>query len=432
MSWREAVRLAVPATLAAVLNHAFRPLDQYFVGGLGKEAQGALGATTFVIILAYAGFLLVSAGAGPLVARATGAGDAEAARRTVGASFFSCAVLSVLLMVSGWVLTEPIVALLRLDGATGAFAEDYLRTIFVTGAGLVFAPMVTSCFNGMGVTSLPLLLQVANVAINAALCPVLIYRLGYGTAGAALASTIGQTAAMLVGGAVLVRRVGLRWTDVRPSAEVLRVARIGSPIAIATAAYALVYWAMLATSISPLGPAVHAGLGIGFGALEAFTWPMYLGGSIALSSMVGRALGAGRPDLAWRAARMMAAPVVAWGVFFAALFYFGAPWLVGAFAADDDALREGILYATVLAFSQPFVAMEAYGEGVLAGAGATRAVFFTTVPFNLLRVPLAYLFAIQLGFGAAGVWWAINLTTYAKAIAKVAMVREGGWARLRI
>jgi MATE family multidrug resistance protein len=46
---------------------------------------------------------------------------------------------------------------------------------------------------------------------------------------------------------------------------------------------------------------------------------------------------------------------------------------------------------------------------------------------NLLRVPLAWFLAIHQGLGPAGVWWAINLTTYAKALGFHFEVRRGLW-----
>ncbi len=55
-----------------------------------------------------------------------------------------------------------------------------------------------------------------------------------------------------------------------------------------------------------------------------------------------------------------------------------------------------------------------------------------SVPANLLRVPLAWWLAFPLGLGAAGVWWAINITTYAKALSKAWAVRRGGWATITI
>ena len=87
-------------------------------------------------------------------------------------------------------------------------------------------------------------------------------------------------------------------------------------------------------------------------------------------------------------------------------------------------------YAVILAASQLFIAWEVLSEGVLAGAGDTRTVFWYSAPFNLLRIPLAWALASPLGLGAAGIWWAINLTTYAKAILKGWATWRGRWAEL--
>jgi MATE family multidrug resistance protein len=432
VSARSALRLAVPATISGILTQLYRPLDQYFVAGLGQDAQAAIGSMTFVLILFAASFLAVSAGAAPLVARATGARDPEERRRILGAGMFACGALALLFMVCGAVLVDPIVGTLGVDAGVAREARGYLQMLLLTGFSVVFAPLVMGVFASMGDTRLPLVLQIVNVALNAALNPILIYRAGLGTAGAALATSIAQTASVVVGVVILSRRTGLGWRHVRPGPAMSRIIAVGAPIAVATGLYAAVYMAMLRTSISPLGPAVTAGLGIGFGALEGITWPLYMGGSTALSSMIGRCLGAGRPDLAWEAVARLRLPVFALGVLSGGVFWFAGPWLVSLFAADDAVYREGVRYALCLAWSQPCVAFEAYAEGVLGGAGDSRKLFWTTVPFNVLRVPLAWFLAIQLGFGPAGVWWAINLTSLMKAVAKGIIVQQGGWSRLRI
>ena len=46
---------------------------------------------------------------------------------------------------------------------------------------------------------------------------------------------------------------------------------------------------------------------------------------------------------------------------------------------------------------------------------------------NLARVPLAWWFAFGLGGGAAGLWWAINVTTLLKAAAFLVEVQRGRW-----
>lgn len=196
-------------------------------------------------------------------------------------------------------------------------------------------------------------------------------------------------------------------------------------MAAGTFAYAAVYWAMLKTAISPLGPEVNAALGIGFSALEGFTWPAFWGISLAVSSVVGRALGAKRPDIAVSAVKKAFVLSTAAGLFAAALFFFGGKVLTGWFASSEGVHVAATEYATILAFSQVFVAWEALGEGVLTGAGDTRTVFWLSVPFNLLRIPLSILGAGALG--AAGIWWAINLTTVFKSGLKGAVCLRGKW-----
>ncbi|MCO4743855.1 MAG: MATE family efflux transporter [Proteobacteria bacterium] len=429
---REVLRLALPATAAAVVHHAYRPLDQFFVQGLGKEAQGALGASTFVLILVWASFAMVSTGVAPLVARATGAADPLRRRQVVGQGLMACAVIAAALVFGGVFVADHIPGWLGLSGLTAEYAATYLRWLFLTGGALVVAPLIDGCFNAMGNTRLPMLLQAAGLALNAVLNPLLIYTAGLGTAGAALATTLAQTAVVLVGLTVLAREIGLKREDLRFSPEIWRILEVGTPVGLSTAAYAIVYWAILRTSIAPLGDDVTAGLGIGFSALEALSWPVYVGASVAVSSVVGRRLGAGQPEEAWRVIRWMTGPSLALGTIAGLVFAFAGPFLVNVFTDDPDAAREAILYASVLAWSQPFVATEALTEGVLGGAGDTRKLFLGTVPFNLARVPLAWAMAFPLGMGAAGVWWAINITTVAKAAVKSWFVWRGAWAKLEL
>ncbi len=78
---REVIRLAVPGMLFAVLTHGYRTVDQYWIQGVSTEAQAAIGSSFFVLITFFAAFELVAVGAGPLVARATGAGDPDERRQ---------------------------------------------------------------------------------------------------------------------------------------------------------------------------------------------------------------------------------------------------------------------------------------------------------------------------------------------------------------
>jgi MATE family multidrug resistance protein len=432
LTTREMLKLAVPSILFAVLTHAYRSVDQFWIQGEGTAAQGALGASAFVIILFAAFMTLLSAGASPLIARATGAGDEKALRRALGAGLSGVAGVTIFLMVVGVLGADTIAATLGLKGEAAEQCAAYLTMLSWTIFPLVLVPLIDQTFISMGDARLPMKLHAVSLGINIALTPVFIYDLNLGIAGAALASNLSRAITTFIGFVILWKRTGLRMSDIHGGEELRRVLRIGFPIAFNIAGYTLVYWALLSTSISPLGEEVDAALGIGFSALEGLTWPCFHGLSLATSSFVGRYLGAGEKEKAKLVVRKALPLATALGVTAMLLFGLSGPFLTGLFTGDPGVHKEAILYASILAFSQVFVAWEALFEGTLSGAGDTRTVFWLSLPFNLMRIPLAWIFAFPMGFGAAGIWWAINITTFLKAGAKGWAVWTGKWADIKV
>jgi MATE family multidrug resistance protein len=428
----ELVRLAVPAAASGILNNAFRVIDQYAAGTLGTDAQAAIGACTFVLIAFWASCALVAMGAGPLVARATGAGDLQGRAHLFATSLGAAAAIGLTLGGLLIVGAPTLAGLLGLQGTVAANAATFLRTLSIGGVLFGVAPLLDAVLVALGRTRTMFVLQGVTAVLNAALNTLFLRSLGMGIEGTALATLISRGLTTVIGVYVLWRALKPQVGDLRPSAELHRVVRIGAPVTVNTWVYALVYFLLLRWAITPLGPTTTAALGIGFSALEGVTYPMYLGVSLGVSSLVGRQLGAGRPDEAERASRLGLPMVTALGALSGLVFWFGGRPLCGLFTHDPAVLEAAVLYAHVLAFSQVFVALEALAEGVLQGAGHTRPIFWFSAPLNTLRVPLGWALAFPAGLGAAGVWWAINLTSFAKALGKGTVAARGGWKRLRI
>ncbi len=423
------LRLAVPSVAFAVLTNAYRSVDQYWIKDVSTEAQAAIGASVFVLILFYALFHLVSGGASPLVARAVGAGDMQRVRGVVGGAISGALIIAVVVAVCGGLGAGWIASTLGLTGQTEVECAAYIRVIAWTSLPLVFTPLVDQVFIAMGDARLPMAMHALSLALNIALTPVLIFDAGLGIEGAALASNLSRAVSTGIALWVLVRRVGLRWEDLGQWALLEKVCGLGLPVTVGVATYALVYWGMLKTSISPLGPHVNAALGIGFSALEGFVWPVFHGLSLAVGSFVGRHLGAGRPDLARAVVRRAVPLATALGLAASVVFVVGGRLLTGLFTDDPRVHEAATTYALLLAASQPFVAWETLFEGTLNGAGETRVVFWISAPLNAIRIPLAWFLAFPMSMGAEGIWWAINITTYGKALAKALVVWRGRWAR---
>ena len=424
---RAIVVLALPAAASVLLNNMFRVIDQFAVQWLGVDAQAAVGSCTFVLIAAYAVFASVSAGAGPLVARAVGAGDEAGARKLVGNALVGAALIGGAALALIGLCAPWITALVGLEGGAAVAMVTYLRWLAVFGLPLAIAPTVDAIFIARGDTRMVMLLQGGATLLNVVLNPVMIYTLDLGIGGAALATGLSHGTTVLVGLVLVYRKVGLRAADLRLDRTLIRLLRVGLPVAANTMFYAGVYWALLSIAISPLGPETNAALGIGFSALEGFTWPVFWGFSTAVASLVGRYMGAGMVDEAVQTYRRAAPLIMGLGLAASLIFWFGSVPLTDLFSDDVGVLEEAVLYARILSFSQVFVALEALAEGVLGGSGDTGQILRWSAPFNLLRVPLGWAAALPLGFGAAGIWWVINLTTVAKCAGKWSAVLSGRW-----
>ncbi|MGF1511168.1 MAG: MATE family efflux transporter [Myxococcota bacterium] len=416
--------LALASASFTVLTHGYRLVDQYYIQKISTEAQAALSTGVFFLVVLHASYDILAAGSAPWVARTTGARQHERRRRILGAALFGGLMLSIGIALLGMSTAELIGRGLGLSGETSIQFARYLRALSVTAAPIVVTPILDGAFVAMGMAGVPLLLHGLSLLFNILVTPLAID--AFGIEGAAWASTGSRALASGIGLMVLTRRTGLRLRHFRPLPELRDVWVVGAPVALATVFYGGVYWGLLRWAVSPLGPAVNAALGIGFSALEGVTWPLFHGLGIATGSWVGRSLGAGQPDLAW--ARIWSAipgSALLGAMAGFAFWWFGAD-LTGLFTEDPVVHDQATTYAKVLAWSQVFVAFESLAEGILFGAGSTRSVFLISTPFNLLRVPAGSWAAVH--FGAAGIWWVINLTTVVKAALLWAWIASGGWA----
>lgn len=431
MTVRELVGLAAPAAASAVLNNAFRVIDQHAADQLGTPAQAAMGSCTFVLISAFAVHCLVAAGAGPLLARATGAGDFDERRRVFVRSIWGAIAIGIGIAVVTGFGAASIAGLLGLTGETADNAERFLQVLLIGGVPAALGPTLDAAFIAIGKTRAMMALQLVAAGLNYGGNVVMI-EAGYGVGGTALATVLARSVASAAGLWLLCRELGVGWRELcGPAAHRLgdyaRMLGIGLPICANMLAYSAVYWALLNTAISPLGKEVNAGLGIGFSALEGMSYPVFLGISQAVASIVGRRLGAGEPAEARRGAVLALPWAVGAGCVAGGIFYWGATPICGAFTHDPAVLQEAVIYAKILGIAQPLVALEALAEGVLAGAGVTMPIFLWSVPLNVLRIPLGICLAAE--YGAAGIWWGISFTTLIKAAGKGYTAVRGGWDR---
>ena len=421
--------MTFPAALSAMLNNAYRVIDQYAVQWLGVDAQAAIASCTFVLIAFYAGYTIFASGAIALVAHAVGRGNEKEQKRLIGTALTSAILAGIVILTLSGSLAPWTVLSLGLKGNLAGQAETYLRWHALFCLPQAVMPTLDAIFIAFGRTQTVLVLQVTSSFLNFLLNPVCIYWLGFGIGGSAMATGISEAIALVMGLILLSRSQAFDIKAFRLNRHAFRIIKVGLPMCWGTLVFAGVYWALIRLVISPLGPEVNAALGIGFSVLEGFTWPVFWGFSMGIASIVGRSLGAGELANAQYAIKLAFRLVTVFGLLASAVFWWGGSTLSGIFTNDVGVLEQAVLYAQVLAFSQLFVAYEALAEGILSGSGKTKSIFYWSAPLNILRIPCCWLFAIYYDYGAAGVWWVINVSTLLKSAGKWASVLSGRWQR---
>ena len=137
----------------------------------------------------------------------------------------------------------------------------------------------------------------------------------------------------------------------------------------------------------------------------AFTFMVPLGISSAAAVRVGQNLGrndpAGARRSGWSAIILGAGFMTCAGLLFVSL----PRTLARAFSPDPEVVRIGATLLLVAAAFQLFDGIQVVTTGALRGAGDTRTPMIANLfAYYLIGLPLGYVLAFPLGWGAVGIW----------------------------
>ncbi|HPC81772.1 MAG TPA: MATE family efflux transporter [Thermoanaerobaculaceae bacterium] len=431
---RAVIFLAVPMVLEMTMEATFAITDVFWVSRLGVDAVATVGLTEAVLTLLYAlaGGLGIATTA--VVSRRIGEGQpARAVTAAVQAIILGLAI-SAVIGVPGALLGGDILRLMGGSESVAATGAGYASVVFGSSVTVVLIFLVNAAFRGAGDAALAMrVLWLAN-GINLVLDPCLIFGWGpfpeMGVTGAAVATALGRGIGVAYQFRVLARgagRIRVRRADIavrlREIGLILRLA-VGGTLQnlIATAS-----WIALVRIVGAFGSAAVAGYTIAIRIIVFALLPSWgLSGSAA--TMMGQNLGAGRPDRAERAVWIAGSYNVVFLLAVAVVFVAGARPLVGFFSHDPEVLAYGIESLRWVAYGYGF-----YGLGMVLvqafnGAGDTTTP--TVMNFGcywLFQIPLAYVLAFTLEWGARGVFVAVPVAESLLTVVAVLTFRQGRW-----
>ncbi len=191
--WSSIFAMAVPSLLTIVIMIFYNLADMFFIAQLGdtaKVASVSIISPVFNIIMALA--TMIGVGGSAMIANAFGAGDKERARNLGSLCFYSAIVLGAVVTVLLLLLQTPLLRILGTKPEMWADSRTYLRLL---SAGTVF--MLIPAAMGMmvraeGAVKEGMIGNLAGTVTNILLDPLFILVFGWGVAGAAIATVIGN------------------------------------------------------------------------------------------------------------------------------------------------------------------------------------------------------------------------------------------------
>lgn len=171
-----------------------------FLSWLKDEAVvAAVGYGSSVLFFTISIGIGLSIAAAALVSPAIGAGEIARARRLSTNAHLASFAVSVIIALLVWIFIPQILALLGATGRTQDLAATYLRILVPSTPFLSTAMTSAAVIRSVGDARRAMNVTLTIAVVNTILDLIIIYWLGYGVEGAAIASVLARSAAMGVG-----------------------------------------------------------------------------------------------------------------------------------------------------------------------------------------------------------------------------------------
>ena len=431
---RSILLLSVPMVLETIMESVFAVVDVFYVGRLGPDAIATVGLTEAMLTIMYTISIGLGIGATAMIARRIGERDHEGAAHTAAQAIWLGIALSIVIGIPGVVFASDLLRLMDAPESVVATGSGFTRMMFAGNASILLLFLVNAIFRGAGDAAIAMrVLWLAN-AINIVLAPLLIFGPGpfpeLGVTGAAVATTIGRGTGAVYAISRLFRdngRLRLERRHLSPDPALMwRMMKL-SGSGMFQVFIGMASWIGLVRIISRFGADALAGFTIGMRVIMFALLPSW-GMSNAAATMVGQALGAGKPERAERAVWMAGFYNMVFLGTVGVLFVVFAGPIAGIFtdapqahAYSADCLR--IVACGFLFYAYGMVISQSFN-----GAGDTwTPTKINLVCFWLGELPVGYLLAVPFGMGPRGVFLSMTIAFSALAVVSAVVFRRGHW-----
>lgn len=411
--------------------------DTIIVGRfVGENALAAVGAsysyTNVFIMIAIGGGM----GASVLTSQYLGAGAYGNMRTSIYTALFAFLGLSLALTLFGFAMNPAIMQALNTPENIYDDAMLYLQIYF---AGLPFLFMyniLSSVFNALGKSRIPLGLLIFSSLLNVFLDLWMVIQWKLGVAGVAIATVIAQGLSAVISFLILMKVLrsypkGGEGSGLFNCSMLVRGTKIAVP-SIVQQSIVSIGMLLVQSVVNSFGSSVLAGYSAGTRVESVCIVPMIATGN-AVSTFTAQNLGAGQRERVKKGLYSGYLMVGAFAVIIALLIFFFHDGIVGAFMDSQsglEAFRTGNAYVTFIGWFFVLIGLKASTDGVLRGAGDVGVYMAANLANLAIRVIVANLCAPIWGIEA--VWYAVPMGWAVNFLISFSWYLTGRWKRKKL
>lgn len=190
-------KYAVPCVISLLVAALYNIVDQIFIANadyLGSYGNAANTVVFPLTVVALSVAVMIGDGCCAFVSISLGAGDRDAAHKSIGSAVLLCAASSLVLTGLYLVFQEPILTLFggRVNEETFRHAKEYFFWIALGVPFYMFGQALNPIIRSDGSPRFAMASTLAGAAANIILDPIFIFVFRWGMMGAAVATVLGQ------------------------------------------------------------------------------------------------------------------------------------------------------------------------------------------------------------------------------------------------
>lgn len=191
-------KMALPCVISSLILIIYNMADTFFVGQTQNAFQvAAVSLTNPIFVLFIAAANLLGIGGSAMISILLGQNKKEKVKSVSSFCCYASIIIGILSCLLILIFMNPLLKLLGSSPDTYQFSKDYLFYIALGGPFILFSNAFGHIVRGEGASNISMIGGLIGTIVNIILDPIFILTLNMGTAGAAIATVIGNIAGCL-------------------------------------------------------------------------------------------------------------------------------------------------------------------------------------------------------------------------------------------